>query len=340
MDKQRSFLLDIFRIILCIGVVVYHYTPERPSSGPFMVNGFLVLSGFLVGKMFSTQTDFDVVRFYNNKARRLLPMFFAALLLGFACKIYTNSVVPAWKISEWANFSLVQYLMYYNTPLWYMGVEFFMLMLVPVLYCLSRTKWGLYLFVLVATLITCGLFSRVPSNSPFGSGLYFSPVARCWQFVLGVSAASLCAKMQKWSLECKTVFKIATYCLFTVFVVSGGILAIIKQAATLHYWNYSFSFDLLTSSFYAVLIPCLYSNTFDVLGVWKKMAKYASELTYPVFLIHVPVLMILNYMAGISFAQLPYWITAITAGIVSIVSAGIMIKLESRFLTVSTHKSL
>lgn len=331
MGKQRAFLLDIFRILLCIGVVVYHYTPARPSSGPFMVNGFLVLSGFLVGMAFYYKTEFDVVRFYSNKAKRLLPMFFAALLLGIACKIYTNALIPDWNASVWGDFSLVKYLMYYNTPLWYMGVEFCMLMLVPVLYCLSRTKWGLYLFVLAATLTAYGLFSRVPTNSPFGLGLYLSPVARCWQFALGLSAAGFCAKMYEWAVEYRTAFKTATYSLFAVFVISGGILAVVKQASTLHYWNYSFSFDLLTSLFYAVLIPCLYVNTIDAANIWKKAAKYTSELTYPVFLIHVPLLSIINYIGKIFFEQLPNWIPAVTAGIISIISAGIMMKIESHF---------
>lgn len=73
-SKGRSQIMDIFRIILCIGVVVYHYTPERCSTGPLMVNGFLVMSGFLVGfSIFSTK-GLNVHYFFNSKCRRLLPI--------------------------------------------------------------------------------------------------------------------------------------------------------------------------------------------------------------------------------------------------------------------------
>lgn len=329
MTKQRAFLLDLFRIILCIGVVVYHYTPDRPSSGPFMVNGFLVMSGFLVGIMFRSRPVFDVPRFYSNKAKRLLPMFFAALLLGVVWKLYLNEIVPPWKISEWGNFSLVKWLMYYNTPLWYMGVEFVMLLLVPVLYCLSRTKWGVSFVALASILITCSLFSKVPDNSPFGEGLYFSPVARCWQFVLGVLVAGMCDRMYKWNVTCRTVFKSITYCLLAVFIGLGGVLAVVKQGSTLNYWNYSFSFDLLTSAFFAVLIPCLYVSVVEVSQIWRKLVEILSGLTYPVFLIHVPLLAISVHGIGFCFGQLPYWVSAITASVLSIAASLVMLKVES-----------
>lgn len=329
MNNQRSFLLDLFRVILCIGVVVYHYTPERPSSGPFMVNGFLVMSGFWVGMMFRSKKEFDVTRFFGNKAKRLLPMFFVALLLGVAWKIYVNEVVPAWRISEWGNFSFVRWLMYYNTPLWYMGVEFVMLLFVPVLYCLNRMKGGVLLFTLISTLITFGLFSKVADNSPFGDGLYYSPVARCWQFVLGILVAGMCNQMRKWVNEYRVVFKSVTFSLLVVFIVLGGVLAVVKQGSTLNYWNYSFSFDLLTSSFFAVLIPCLYVSVVNVANVWRGIIKFLSELTYPVFLIHVPVLAISVQGIGFCFGQLPYWVSAISAGVLSIIGSVLMLKIDS-----------
>lgn len=195
MENKRAFLLDVFRIILCLGVVLYHYTPARPSIGPFMVNGFLIMSGFLIGRMFISCPSFDVVRFYHNKAKRLLPMFAVALLMGVLWHGYTNTIKPEWTVSEWGNFSMIGWMSYYNTPLWYMGVEFAMLLIVPILYCIFQKKWLLIGFTLLTTIVTWSLYCQVPDNTIFGAGLYFSPFARCWQFVVGILSSCVCEKL-------------------------------------------------------------------------------------------------------------------------------------------------
>ena len=134
----HAILLDIFRIVLCVGVVIYHYTPVRPCSGPFMVIGFFVMSGFLLGLHFNKQKTLDVNVFYHKKAKRLLPLLIISLLLAVGCKIIKhasnlniNSLVPPYSANEWVNCNIAKVVMWYNAPLWYMVVELAMLLFAP-----------------------------------------------------------------------------------------------------------------------------------------------------------------------------------------------------------------
>lgn len=332
MSNQRSLLLDIFRIILCIGVVVYHYTPERPSSGPFMVNGFLVLSGFLIGLAFRLKSEFDVVRFYANKGKRLLPMMLIALLMGVIGRWYLNEAVPNWSSGEWGEFSLVKWLMYYNTPLWYMGVELSLLLMVPVLYCLYKTKWGMLVFLLIGSLGSCYLFSQVAECAPFAEGLYFSPVARCWQFVVGCMAAGMCDKLRLWRSRSISCYKKMMLGLFFLFIISSVLLSIVKQGTTLHYWNYSFTFDLVTTLFYFILIPVLYVEEITLGEKCKSMLSYSAALTYPVFLIHVPLLAIAEQVMEFFLGGGAVWGCSVLAGIGTVAGSMILLKLEKKLI--------
>ena len=71
---NRAFLPDVLRIILCLGVFVYHLTPERCSSGPLSVNAFLVMSGFWVGVMVFSGRPFDSQVFFSKKLKKCVEI--------------------------------------------------------------------------------------------------------------------------------------------------------------------------------------------------------------------------------------------------------------------------
>ncbi|MBR5876742.1 MAG: hypothetical protein IKZ10_07890, partial [Akkermansia sp.] len=71
---MRSIFIDLLRVILCIGVVVFHYTYGNCCSGQFMVVGFFVLGGFLLGSSFEKMSDFNVNCYYSKKIKRLIPL--------------------------------------------------------------------------------------------------------------------------------------------------------------------------------------------------------------------------------------------------------------------------
>lgn len=147
MRDNRALLLDLFRIILCLGVVVYHYTPERPSSGPLMVNGFLVMSGFLIGCSFLRNNVFDVSKFYAGKARRLLPMLFVVAVMSVVCYGQGKGYIVN---GLYGKMTLVDFAKVYNVPLWYIVVECALLLAVPMFYWLYKSGKLIFMCILMA----------------------------------------------------------------------------------------------------------------------------------------------------------------------------------------------
>lgn len=248
--------LDILRIFLSLGGVVYHYTPVRPSSGPFMVIGFLVLSGFLLGLFFEKSDSFDVNRFYSAKLKRFMPIFLLSLLPCVLSRVMMHQALMPLPPRAWGEVDLTALVEWYNVPAWYMVVEFSMLLEAPLFYFLYKSRYGLQVCFLLAVLYAGFLFSQVPYGAPFGAGLYFSPSARCWQFLSGIVMARLWSRRNKdigrWLTSMAGKLFTAA-CLF-FFVMAWGALSVLKQDAQLHYLNYTFGFDVIST----VFLCCLY----------------------------------------------------------------------------------
>ncbi|MBQ7223378.1 MAG: acyltransferase family protein [Erysipelotrichaceae bacterium] len=73
MNGKRNGLLDLFRAILCIAVLLYHL--EVLKGGFLAVCGFLVLSGFLTTESLKKQDSIDLLQYYKKRFVRLwLPL--------------------------------------------------------------------------------------------------------------------------------------------------------------------------------------------------------------------------------------------------------------------------
>lgn len=332
MNRERALLLDIYRIFLCVGVVVYHYFWPRPACGPFMVNGFLVMSGFLVGMMFKERSEFDSTRFYASKVRRLLPLFLLAIVVGLLHRMYEGCLLPEWGAGQWAHLSISELLLHWNTPLWYMAVECALLFMVPFFYYLHRFRFGMAGGCIVALVTTWGLFSCVPDCAPFGEGLYYSPLARCWQFMAGILASGLCVFLCQRRVEKSCLFKGATLLLFAVFVAVAVVLMSVLQKEELNYYNYTFSFDLLTTAFYCLLIPCLFAFGGVVNNAFSAFVNKAALLTYPVFLFHVPVYHFTCDAIETYYGYPEKWVFRSVAALVTLALSLLLLRLEKRCL--------
>lgn len=296
MQTNRATLPDILRIILCVGVAFHHMTPIRPASGPFMVIGFFVMSGFLLGMQFESLDKLDISRFYNGKARRLLPMFFTALLAGFVLKLAvfvlkpeTSSILPNWQPTEWGNINPARLIGFYNAPLWFMWIIFFMLLSAPLLFWLYKKKYAIYGLLALCILTTWSLFQQIPYSSDHGCGLYYSPIARSWEFVAGIVAAKIYAQCSIKSPILKCATNIICICLIIIFLAAGTWSMLVKQIADLNFWNYTFDFDFIVVFLFSLLIPFLFSANWKINERVAHSISYLAILTYPIYLFHVPI---------------------------------------------------
>lgn len=333
----RVYLLDILRICLCAAVVVFHYTSVKLDIGSFSVIGFFVLSGFLVSLGMHREKQLDVCRFYSRKCRRLLPMFLIGLLLGCMYRAYmawrhpeSNDLIPGDDF-DWGNFSPAVFLYWCNAPLWYMGVEFVFLLTVPFLYSLCHIRWGLEAMLAGSALFSCFLFSRVEYGSLFGEGLYFSPIAHFWQFVAGIVAARTMLRWQRTKRAKKIGRRPRLLCtaLFSLLLAASMVLIVGKYAT-----KYTFSLEFYSTFFYMLLIPFLYLQPCTLGSRVGKSLRLWSDISYPVYLIHVPLYSMCS-MALLKFYDMnvSWKIVALVAACMSLILARLMLYGQKRYFS-------
>ena len=95
--SKRRPALDGIRALSVVAVMIYHANPEWIPGGYLSVNVFFVLSGYLITglllKEASRWGSIDLVSFYKNRARRLLPALFVvvAVVTLIGARILTES---------------------------------------------------------------------------------------------------------------------------------------------------------------------------------------------------------------------------------------------------------
>lgn len=338
-QQRRTPSLDILRIILCIGVVFHHFTPERPASGPFMVLGFFVMSGFLTGIHFHSRNELNANQFYQHKIKRLFPLFLAALITGIFLNIIQcfylhpgeTGILPHMSTNQWVHLNIAQLVGYYNAPLWFMIIEFYLLICVPLLFWFYHKKWALPGLLLISMLTSFFLYQQVPYCSDHGCGLYYSPIARSWQFIAGLVAAKALLTLSPGNAVRRQFANFACIIMTLIFLTAGVWSMIVKQAEDLHFWNYTFDFDFTVVGMFCVLVPLLYSRSWNTNDKLSRILSYLALLTYPIYLFHVPVFIVCS---GIQKRLLPDYaeLSVLTAVIISIIVSDIALRLQRKYI--------
>ncbi|ABS63562.1 acyltransferase 3 [Parvibaculum lavamentivorans DS-1] len=203
--------IDGLRALAVLPVVLFHAGVPLFSGGYVGVDVFFVISGFLITGIIKTEIDagrFSIIRFYERRARRILPAFFAVVAvtaaIGWFIMLpddYGNlaaSIVAATlflsNIFFWAQSGS-----YFDAPAetkpmlhtWSLAVEeqfylFFPVVLMLAVWALARLKrsQGLLIWLIVAASLVSFALSAW--------GAYYKPVAtfywlptRAWELMLG-----------------------------------------------------------------------------------------------------------------------------------------------------------
>jgi peptidoglycan/LPS O-acetylase OafA/YrhL len=198
--------IDGLRAIAVMSVILSHASFAAFEGGFIGVDVFFVISGYLITSIILDEYvrgDFSLARFYERRAKRILPALFVVLvccaimawfwLLPGAYEAFSKSLMLA--ALSFSNFYFLKKNDYFapdaaEVPLlhtWSLGVEEQFYMLFPLLF-LFRLKLRT-IFIIVAGLAVASLIASEIGAWRFPSANYYLLTTRAWEILTG----SLCA---------------------------------------------------------------------------------------------------------------------------------------------------
>lgn len=200
--------IDGLRAVAVIPVILFHAGFEQFSGGFTGVDVFFVISGYLITSLIADEIakgQFSVTRFYERRARRILPALF---LVCFAClpfawlwmspseyKDFSQSIISVLAISSnalfWTETGYFQPAVDFKPLLhtWSLAVEEQFYLLFPLLLMLlpgRRSRW--VPVVVSATVLVSFLLAVVAAHTHPSANFYLIPT-RMWELGAGALLA-------------------------------------------------------------------------------------------------------------------------------------------------------
>ncbi len=276
--------IQTLRALAVAAVLLFHFQVPGFASGFLGVDIFFVISGYLMMALYVPEKG--AIGFYERRAKRLLPAYFATILATLAISWFVTIPPDFKQVAEqavWASAlsSNVGYWMqnsYFSKidfnpllHLWSLGVELQFYLILPLIFWITRRfRWFLPLLV-VASLILCLLLVTLSPKTAF-----FMMPARIWEFGFGMMAAQLSGGEAK----NKMVGGCAALLLpLTIFIpVNGEIQDIL--------FGHPGAMAVVVSLLTALALWGGFSFTpFKKIGDWS----------YSIYLAHFPALALVNY---------------------------------------------
>lgn len=316
--------IQILRGLAVLFVVLFHLEINAFASGFLGVDVFFVISGFLMAILYQ---EGEPRKFYERRARRLLPAYFATVVVTFivvfliVLPVENSQVVEqvryagvfASNIELWFQYSYFS--RYAFTPLlhlWSLGVEIQFYLLVPVIYWLGRKHRWVLPVLLVSTLIACFFITMISPKTSF----VLMPL-RIWQFLIGwiiaqhyTNAGEVIPRRWNGVLGAASLIVLLAIPLMPVNpsslnFVSGhpGLMALVACLAT---------GGVLAFSIPSIIKSSVVGRGLELLG----------RYSYSIYLVHFPVLVLVLYKPfsgtilkpdGIGFTLIVVILTAILA---------------------------
>lgn len=200
--------IDGLRAVAVLAVIIFHAGVPYISGGFVGVDVFFVISGYLITSIIAMELDkkeFSIVRFYERRARRILPALFVVLaitsitasfiMLPFELKVYGESLLGV--IFFVSNFTFWQQSGYFApaaelNPLlhtWSLAVEEQFYIIFPiVLAVLWRWRRHFVFIILLLTALGSLMLADMLSSRAPSANFYLLPT-RVWELLVGALIA-------------------------------------------------------------------------------------------------------------------------------------------------------
>lgn len=285
-------MFGILRYLLALMVVQTHLWKAAPWAGNYAVFTFFVLSGYLMTLVLHERYSFDpagVMRFLANRALRIYPPYWIVLPLAayaayhaphLASAVHRHYALPATDILWLKNILIIgadhPTKSTLVIPAWSLHIElvFYGLMALG----LSRNRATVFLWFAAGLAYTVYMAMLHPTEYQFWYYRYFPLQAGSLAFSAGAAVYYLRGRV---SLRPGIAFAVTAFA--AAFMSGAGVIW--SDADALYLQGFYISLSL---GFLAVLALAGVDAS-SLPGPLRSIDRLLGDLSYPIFLCHVPV---------------------------------------------------
>jgi peptidoglycan/LPS O-acetylase OafA/YrhL len=259
----------LFFHILGLKFMPFQFIFDLGGKAAVMV--FLLISGISIGHSYVRNRK----EFFERRFLRIYPLYFIAVLFTVLLQYYVGSpyevanstMIAAGNLTSIANFLLLQGIasiaITYNGPLWSIGVEVFLYLMVPILMILRMR------YILIITLISMFAFTFLDNYFLYGYG----NLLWAWPFLIGFII----------SAKKKPSFAIPLLGL-SVFIV------------LYQHKIFSDSLSIVLTSFGTLVCLIAMYMKLDLSKNTKIFFNFLGTISYPIYIFHLPIFILLYYL--------------------------------------------
>lgn len=277
-------------------VVLFHLEIAGLASGFLGVDVFFVISGFLMAILYKGG---EIKKFFQRRANRLLPAYFATVILTLLLSIIFILPPELKQVSEQSIFSLffannfgfwMQNSYFSKTEfnpllhLWSLGVEIQFYLFVPLLVWFFRKSKVFLPLIMGGAFLACLFMIGISPKTSF----YMMPL-RVWEFLIGFGVAYYLTNNGNLKFHDKKIFGLISLLalLLIPFIPVDG-----QSFSRLfgHPGLFALLVCLLTASVLSFGLPQKIEQSFA--GKWLVQI---GEYSYSIYLVHFPIIVIYLY---------------------------------------------
>ena len=286
--------IQMLRGLSVLLVVLFHLEIGGFSSGYLGVDVFFVISGFLMAKLYKPD---DKTGFYLKRAKRLLPAYFAVILLTVLASLFITVPSDFGQVKNQTYYALIfssnigfwMQNSYFAKDafnpllhLWSLGVEIQFYLLVPLIFWLTEKSKSIYCILLVGSLICCFYIVGVSPKTSF----FITPF-RLWEFLIGFGIAKY-FQAPFGTAKCNAIGMFGLIAVVGVpFIkINGDSLSIVDG----HPGLAALGISLAAGAVLACGIPKRFESNVLSVGLVK-----LGEYSYSIYLAHFPLIVLFLY---------------------------------------------
>lgn len=330
MEKKRFILLDIFRAILCLAVLLYHLGLLK--GGYLAVCCFFVLSGYLTTRSLLKKDKVNLKKHYFSRLKKIYLPLLVVVLIAIAAislikdvvwvslKPETTSVLLGynnfWQISANQDY----FARHTASPFmhfWYIAILLQFELVYPIIFLLIKSskkiaKWLPSVISSLLAVIFTVFFFIYSTKAPLTS-VYYNTFSRLFSLLLGVAISFIHHHLQIYNISHQTFFKVIYY---------GSLIFLIVLFFIVDSANMLFAPAMLISSMIScIIIECAISIDISKENIIEKTLSFISTISYEVYLVQYPIIYLYQILAD---KQDNIYLNAIIISLITILTSTII----------------